>query len=84
MKVFFIITSLYIVYLMKFKYKATYDADLDTFRIEYLLVGSAALGAMSTYVYTPLEVSYVAYFFEDVFLKKQQIKFRYYGLFQSG
>lgn len=57
MKLFFIASSLYILYLMRFKYKATYDAGLDTFRIEYLLVGSAILGLASTYVYTVIEVN---------------------------
>ncbi|GAA5808051.1 hypothetical protein MFLAVUS_001433 [Mucor flavus] len=34
----------------------TYDAGLDTFRIEYLLVGSAILGILSTYIYTVIEI----------------------------
>lgn len=58
MKVFFIVSSLYILYLMRYKYQATYDSDLDTFRIEYLLVGSVALGLLSTYIYTVVEVKY--------------------------
>lgn len=42
---------------MHFKYQATYDAGLDTFRVEYLLVGSAVLSLLSTYFYTVLEVT---------------------------
>lgn len=57
MKIFFIASSLYILYLMRYKYHATYDAGLDTFRIEYLLVGSAILGVISTYIYTVVEVN---------------------------
>ncbi|KAL7323254.1 endoplasmic reticulum retention protein [Mucor circinelloides] len=56
MKIFFIASSIYILYLMRFKYKATYDAGLDTFRIEYLLAGAAVLGVLSTYVYTVIEI----------------------------
>lgn len=56
MKIFFIASSIYILYLMRFKYKATYDAGLDTFRIEYLLVGAAVLGVLSAYVYTVIEI----------------------------
>ncbi|CAJ0749143.1 16660_t:CDS:2, partial [Entrophospora sp. SA101] len=41
MKVFFIATSIYILYLMKAKFRATYDPNLDTFRIEYLLGAKA-------------------------------------------
>jgi ER lumen protein retaining receptor len=72
MKVFFIASSLYILYLMRFKYKATYDADLDTFRIEYLLVGSAVLGVLSTYIYTVVEVNeefFFLFYSEVAYLK---------------
>lgn len=41
---------------MKFKYKATYDANLDTFRIEYLLGGSAVMGLLLPYEYSVVEV----------------------------
>lgn len=41
---------------MRFRYQATYDAGLDTFRIEYLLVGSAIMGIISAYIYTVVEV----------------------------
>ncbi|KAI7885843.1 ER lumen protein retaining receptor [Lichtheimia hyalospora FSU 10163] len=56
MKIFFISSSLYILYLMKFKYKATYDANLDTFRIEYLLGGSAVMGLALPYEYSVVEI----------------------------
>lgn len=56
MKVFFVASSIYILYLMRYKYQATYDAGLDTFRIEYLLVGSAILGVSTCYIYTVIEV----------------------------
>ncbi|KAI7896558.1 ER lumen protein retaining receptor [Mucor mucedo] len=56
MKIFFIASSIYILYLMRFKYKATYDAGLDTFRIEYLLAGSAVLSLTTSYIYTVVEI----------------------------
>ncbi|KDR75562.1 hypothetical protein GALMADRAFT_268126 [Galerina marginata CBS 339.88] len=37
MKLFFIGSSCYILYLMKFKYRPTHDPSIDTFKIEYLL-----------------------------------------------
>lgn len=37
MKLFFISSSCYILYLMKFKYRPTHDPSIDTFKIEYLL-----------------------------------------------
>lgn len=57
MKIFFIGSSLYILYLMKVKFKATYDSNLDTFRIEYLLGGSLILALALPYEYTVMEVS---------------------------
>ncbi|KAG2224482.1 hypothetical protein INT45_010548 [Circinella minor] len=41
---------------MQFKYKATYDSSLDTFRNEFLLAGAAIFGIMFSYNYTPIEV----------------------------
>lgn len=46
MKIFFIASSIYIVYLMKTRYKATYDEALDTFRLEYILGLSALLALL--------------------------------------
>lgn len=57
MKVFFIGSSLYILFLMKAKFKATYDASLDTFRVEYLLGGAAVLALLTTEDYKVREVS---------------------------
>ncbi|KAI9317014.1 ER lumen protein retaining receptor-domain-containing protein [Dichotomocladium elegans] len=56
MKIFFIGSSLFILYLMRFKFKATYDANLDTFRIEYLLAGAIVLALAFPYKYAFLEV----------------------------
>merc|ERR1712066_573952 len=43
MKIFFIGSAAGTVYLMYFKFKATYDGNHDTFRIEFLL-GPSVLG----------------------------------------
>jgi ER lumen protein retaining receptor len=56
MKVFFTASSLYILYLMRFKYQATYDKKLDNFQVEYLLVGSLAMGLLTTYDFNIIEV----------------------------
>lgn len=61
MKIFFIATSLYIVYLMQVKFKATYDANLDTFRVEYLLGGAAVFALLTTFDYSVLEVWIMLY-----------------------
>ncbi|KAJ1980829.1 endoplasmic reticulum retention protein [Dimargaris cristalligena] len=44
MKLFFIASSAYIVYLMWKPYRPTYSASTDTFRAEFLIVGAALLG----------------------------------------
>ncbi|ORE21291.1 ER lumen protein retaining receptor [Rhizopus microsporus] len=56
MKIFFIASSVYILYLMHIKFKATYDAGLDTFRIEYLLGVASLLGLATTAEYSIIEV----------------------------
>ncbi|KAF9940141.1 endoplasmic reticulum retention protein [Modicella reniformis] len=56
MKVFFIATSLYIVYLMKFKFKATNDPRLDTFQVQYIVAGAAVLSLVANYAFTVQEI----------------------------
>lgn len=73
MKIFFIASSVYILYLMYAKYKATYDAGLDTFRIEYLLVVSAVLGVATTSLYTVNEVSTLSYLLTYIDISLQDI-----------
>ncbi|KAG0303646.1 endoplasmic reticulum retention protein [Dissophora globulifera] len=56
MKVFFISTSLYIVYLMKFKFKATNDPRLDTFQVQYIIGGAALLSLIANYAFNFQEI----------------------------
>ncbi|KAJ2931475.1 hypothetical protein H1R20_g5554, partial [Candolleomyces eurysporus] len=56
MKVFFIASSGYILYLMKFKYRPTHDPSIDTFKIEYLLAPSLILGLIFNYNFSVTEV----------------------------
>ncbi|BAM82431.1 probable ER lumen protein retaining receptor [Cyanidioschyzon merolae strain 10D] len=56
MKVAFISTTAYILYLMFFKFKHTYDKDHDTFRIQFLIAFAAALAFVTPHRYSLLEV----------------------------
>ncbi|KIM30479.1 hypothetical protein M408DRAFT_328062 [Serendipita vermifera MAFF 305830] len=56
MKLFFIGSSCYILYLIRFQFRTTYDPNLDTFRVEYLLVPSFILGLIFNYEFTLTEV----------------------------
>ncbi|KAF9169225.1 endoplasmic reticulum retention protein [Mortierella sp. AD011] len=56
MKIFFIASSLYIVYLMKIKFKATNDPRLDTFQVQYLVAGAAVLSLVANYYFTFQEI----------------------------
>lgn len=69
MKIFFIASSVYILYLMRVKYRASYDPGLDTFRFEYLLGFAMLLGVAFSYDYTPVEVK------GSLILQKVQVKF---------
>ena len=59
MKVVFIGSQLYIIYLMRVKFRPTNDMQIDTFKLEYLLGGSAILSLIATYKYTFQEVRLV-------------------------
>lgn len=56
MKTVFIVASFATVYLMYFKFKATYDHNHDTFRVEFLLIPVAGLALLVNHEFTPLEV----------------------------
>ncbi|KAG0057494.1 endoplasmic reticulum retention protein [Gryganskiella cystojenkinii] len=56
MKIFFISSSLYIVYLMKIKFKATNDPRLDTFQVQYVIGGAAVLAIVANYAFTFQEI----------------------------
>ena len=56
MKLFFIGSSLFILYLMKFKFKNTFDEELDTFKYELLLGGCAVLALIVNEKFTIIEV----------------------------
>lgn len=57
MKVIFIAATLATVYLIYFKFKATYDSNHDSFRMEFLIVPVAGLAFLVNHDFTPLEVS---------------------------
>ncbi|XP_059158875.1 ER lumen protein-retaining receptor 2 isoform X1 [Physella acuta] len=56
MKVFFISTSLLTVYLMYFKFRATYDSNHDTFRVEFLVVPVGGLAFLVNHEFSALEI----------------------------
>lgn len=57
MKLVFIVASYATVYLMYVKFKATYDHNHDTFRIEFLLIPALVLALLINHEFTVLEVS---------------------------
>ena len=56
MKLFFIASSFYILYLMRFSFKPTNDPNIDTFKVEYLLGGAAVLSLIFNHQYTVPEI----------------------------
>ncbi|BGP21656.1 ER lumen protein retaining receptor [Rhodotorula toruloides] len=56
MKLFFIGSSAYVLYLMKVKYRPTQDPSIDTLRLEYLLGPCAVLALIFNYSFTPMEI----------------------------
>jgi hypothetical protein len=56
MKIFFIGSSVYILYLMKGPLRPTHDPNIDTFKIEYLFIGSFVASMLFNYQYVFAEV----------------------------
>ncbi|KLO11079.1 ER lumen protein retaining receptor [Schizopora paradoxa] len=56
MKLFFIGSSCYILYLMKVRFRPTQDPSIDTFRLEYLLGPSVVLALIFNYTFSFTEV----------------------------
>ena len=56
MKIFFIISSYATIYLMYVHFKATYDSNHDTFRVEFLVVPVGGLAFLVNHEFSPLEV----------------------------
>jgi len=56
MKLFFLGASFGTVYLMYLKFKATYDTNHDTFRIEFLLGPTAVLALVLNHEFTLMEI----------------------------
>ena len=61
MKLIFIATSLATCYLIYLKFKATYDSNHDTFRVEFIVVPVAGLAVLVNHEMTPMEVSICPY-----------------------
>jgi len=56
MKVFFIVSAAGTVYLMFIKFKATYDGNHDTFRVEFLLGPVAILALVLNHEFSVMEI----------------------------
>ena len=55
-KIMFLGSQGYIIYLMTTAYKPTNDPNVDTFRVQYLLGGAAALAIIFPYRYSMAEI----------------------------
>ncbi|KAN0125754.1 ER lumen protein retaining receptor [Russula decolorans] len=58
MKIFFISSSVYILYLMKVRFRPTNDPSIDTFRVEYLVAPAVILGLIFNYSHSITEISW--------------------------
>ncbi|KAF9228457.1 ER lumen protein retaining receptor [Gyrodon lividus] len=56
MKVFFLASSCYILYLMKHRFRPTYDPSIDTFKVEYLLGPCFFLALIFNYRFNLTEI----------------------------
>lgn len=56
MKLVFLASSYATLYLIYLKFRATYDRNHDTFRVEFLLIPSVLLALLINHQFTALEV----------------------------
>jgi len=56
MKIFFLVTTFATIYLIYAKFKATYDGNHDTFRVEFLVIPCALLAVVVNHEFAPMEV----------------------------
>ncbi len=56
MKIIYLVSTYFTLYLIYRKFKATYDRNHDTFRIEFLLIPSAVLALLWNHEFSVLEV----------------------------
>ncbi|CAK5281899.1 unnamed protein product [Mycena citricolor] len=56
MKLFFIASSCYILYLMRYRFRPTHDPSIDTFRVEYLLGPCAVFALIFNYHFNVTEI----------------------------
>lgn len=56
MKIVFLVASYGTIYLMFFKFRATYDSSHDTFRVEFLILPALALSLVVNHAFTVMEV----------------------------
>lgn len=61
MKLVFIAASVATLYLIYMRFKATYDHNHDTFRIEFLIAPAFVLALLINHEFSPLEVSNMLY-----------------------
>jgi len=58
MKIIYLVASLGTVYLMYSRFRATYDHNHDTFRLEFLLLPAAALALLVNHAFEFIEVAW--------------------------
>lgn len=58
MKIIFIASSAYTLYLMTTEYRPTHDPAIDTFKVEYLLGGSVVMALLFPPKYTFMELTW--------------------------
>jgi len=80
MKLFFLTSSIASVYLIFFKFKATYDRNHDTFRIEFLLVPCFLLSLLINHQFEVMEILWTF----SIYLESVAIMPQLYMLQKTG
>ncbi|KAJ3171459.1 endoplasmic reticulum retention protein [Geranomyces variabilis] len=87
MKLVFIGSTFYVLYLMKLQYRATWDPAQDTLRIEYLIPPAALLGILFNYGkgFDPIEIQLLQIFWSfSIWLEAVAILPQLFQLTRTG
>ncbi|KAK0562594.1 endoplasmic reticulum retention protein [Tilletia horrida] len=84
MRVFFLGSSAYVLYLMRIRFKPTHDPAIDTIRLEYLLGPAFALGVLTHYRDSPSGTLYEILWATSIYLEAVAILPQLFMLQRTG
>ncbi|KAL9937707.1 hypothetical protein V8E36_003252 [Tilletia maclaganii] len=84
MRVFFLGSSAYVLYLMRIRFRPTHDPAIDTIRLEYLIAPAAVLGVLTHYRFDGANSLYEILWATSIYLEAVAILPQLFMLQRTG